>query len=52
MTDIPPKNLKVLHKGKMIKENEVLLAIPSGTELKIMGTKSGNELKQTDLIKT
>lgn len=41
MTDIPPKNLKVLFKAKMIKDNESLLSLPEGSALIIMGTKSG-----------
>ena len=58
LTDIPPKNLKVLFKAKMIKvhppqiqDNEALLAIPDNTQLIVMGTKTGKELKQTGDIK-
>ena len=58
LTDIPPKNLKVLFKAKMIKvktmlsqDNESLLAIPDNSQLIVMGTKTGKQLKQTGEIK-
>lgn len=52
LTDIPPKNLKVLCKSKMIKDNTALFAFPEGSALVVMGTKAGKELKLTGDIKT
>lgn len=40
-----------MFKAKMIKDNESLLALPEGTPLLIMGTKTGKQLKQTGEIK-
>ena len=58
LTDIPPKNQKILLKGKMIKvlwyliqDNQTLLASPEGSALIVMGTKAGKELKATADIK-
>lgn len=51
LTDIPPKNQKILLKGKMIKDNATLLASPEGSALIVMGTKSGKELKATADVK-
>ena len=58
ITDIPPKNQKILFKGKMIKvylkltqDNATLFASPEGSALIVMGTKAGKELKATADIK-
>lgn len=58
LTDIPPKNQKILLKGKMIKvnwnliqDNATLLASPEGSALIVMGTKSGKELKANADVK-
>jgi len=50
MTNVPPKNLKLLSKSKMIKDLEQLKALPEGSQIMVMGTKVGKELKKAEGI--